>query len=84
MIDAGGFHAGDDPRQLAEFLGHPGMAGAGVGVLLRIERLAVLADHEDQFLRAAIDAGEVAGGCFRWRVFPWVVSHVIVNPVVGG
>jgi len=84
MIGAGGFHADDDTRQFAQFLDHPGMVGTGVGILLRIEWLAVLAHQQNQFFRSDINAGEEAGCRLRRCFLQWVVSHFIVNPVVGG
>ena len=58
MIDPGGFQADDDAGQIGQLLHHPGAVGGGVGELLRLVRRAVLADDENQFLRADVDSGE--------------------------
>ena len=56
MIDTRSFQADDDTRQLDPLLDQPVTISGGVGELLWIEWLAVLADNQNQFLGADINA----------------------------
>ena len=62
VINACCFHANDDVGQAGQFLHQTGPISRGVGELLCFVRGAVLADDEDQLLRANINTGEERSG----------------------
>jgi hypothetical protein len=77
VIDARSFQADDDTRQLDQLLHQPVTVSGGVGKLLGIEWLAVLADNQDQFLGADINACEEVWLCFLGCFFRLNVVIVV-------
>jgi hypothetical protein len=68
MVDTRSFQANDDTRQFDQLLYQSSAVSGGVGELLRIKWLAVLANNQNQFLGTDINTCEEVWlgfmGCF--------------------